>query len=127
MSNPQAGGGSGITTLALSNATIAKNAISGDALDGMGGGIGLTDPLMGATVNIEATNTVVTQNTVVGSVENCGMVTMGVTSKANLSSDDTCLFDDNKSITGMNAKARKAQAERRPDRDDEAEGLKPCG
>jgi hypothetical protein len=107
MSNINADEGSGMTTLELKNATIAKNVIGGDAIDGMGGGIGLSDPVMGATVNIDARNSIVTQNKVVGSVENCGMVTTGVTSKANLSSDDTCLFDDNKSITGKNAKLGK--------------------
>ena len=107
MSNPQAGGGTGITTLTLDNATISKNAISGDAVDGMGGGIGLSDPLMGTTVNINATNSIVAQNKVLGQVEDCGMVSMGVTSKANLSSDESCLFDDDKSITGKKAKLGK--------------------
>jgi len=107
MMNPAAAEGTGVTMLTLTNSTIAKNAITGAAMDGMGGGIGLTDPVMGAMVNIDARNTIVARNTVLGATEDCGMVTMGVTSTANLSSDETCLFEDDDSFEGVNPKLGK--------------------
>lgn len=102
MPNPMAPGGT--TTFKLMSSTIANNTIAGDAMDGMGGGLGLTDPMMGAMVDIEATNSIIAQNKVLGATEDCGMLMMGLVSNRNLSSDASCMFDDADSFPNTNPK-----------------------